>query len=210
MPETAGRTMLDGQVRRHIEPLLNRIGRRLAEAGVTANGVTLAAFGLGVAACAAIAGGWFLAGMALMLASRLADGLDGAVARASGKTDFGGFLDIVLDFAVYGLIPLGFVLADPPANAVAGAVLLLSFYVNGASFLAYAVMAEKRGLETKERGEKSLFFTTGLAEATETIIVFCLMCLFPAWFPVLAFAFAAICFYTALSRILLARRGFSA
>ena len=51
--------------------------------------------------------------------SRLFDGLDGAVARASTKTDRGGFLDIVLDFAFYGAIPLGFVLADPAGNAVA-------------------------------------------------------------------------------------------
>ncbi len=86
----------------------------------------------------------------------------------------------MLDFAFYGAIPFGFVLADPAANAIAGAALILSFYVNGASFLAYAIMAEKRGLETDARGEKSIFFTTGLAEATETIAVFVLACLFPA------------------------------
>lgn len=202
--------MLDGRVRAVIEPALNRLGRMLAGAGITPNGVTVAAFLLGCAACYAIAHQFFVVGMVLMLLSRLADGLDGAVARATRKTDFGGFLDIVLDFAVYGLIPLGFVLADPVANGVAGAVLLLSFYVNGASFLAYAIMAEKRGLQTSARGEKSLFFTTGLAEATETIAVFCAMCLFPQWFAAIALVYAAICFYTALSRILLARQAFSA
>ncbi len=80
----------------------------------------------------------------LLLLSRLCDGLDGAVARHTQKTDRGGFLDIVLDFAFYGVIPLGFVVAEPAQNAVAGAVLLFAFYVNGASFLAYAIMAEKR------------------------------------------------------------------
>ncbi len=44
----------------------------------------------------------------------------------------------------------------------------MSFYANGASFLAYAVMAEKRGIETTQRGTKSLYFTTGLAEALGT------------------------------------------
>ena len=202
--------MLDGRVRAVIEPVLNQAGRAMAGAGLSANAVTIMAFLLGCAACCLIAYQAYLAGMALMLASRLADGLDGAVARATRKTDFGGFLDIVLDFAVYGLIPLGFVLADPQENAIAGAVLLLSFYVNGASFLAYAIMAEKHGFKTSARGEKSLFFTTGLAEATETIAVFCAMCLLPQWFAPIALVFAAICFYTALSRILLARRAFAA
>ena len=130
------------------------------------------------------------------------------MARHSFRTDRGGFLDIVLDFAFYAAIPLAFVLARPEANAVAGAVLLASFYVNGASFLAYAVMAEKRGLSGAARGQKSLYFTTGLAEATETIAVFCLACLFPDAFPVLAYVFAAACFVTAAARIALAVRTF--
>jgi hypothetical protein len=91
---------------------------------------------------------------------------------------------------------------------VAGAVLLFSFYVNGASFLAYAAIAEKRKLTTAVRGPKSLFFTTGLAEATETIAVFCAFCLLPQWFPGIAYAFAALTLYTALSRIVLAVRTF--
>lgn len=198
--------MLDGWARGRIDPMLDAMGGTLARIGVSANVVTLAAFAVGMAAAAAIAFGWFLSGLALLLASRLGDGLDGAVARVNGKTDLGGYLDIVLDFAFYGAIPLGFVLADPAANAVAGAVLLLSFYVNGSSFLAYAVMAEKRGLEGEARGPKSLFFTTGLAEATETLIVFVAFCLFPGWFALIAYAFAALALYTALSRIVLAAR----
>lgn len=201
--------MLDGWARRHLDPVLDVTGRRLAAAGVTPNGVTLAAFAAGIAAAVAIALGWFLIGLLLVLLSRLGDGLDGAVARVKGGTDLGGYLDIVLDFAFYGAIPIGFVLADPAANAVAGAVLVFSFYVNGASFLAYAIMAEKRGLKTDLRGQKSLFFTTGLAEATETLAIFVAFCLLPHWFAPLAYGFAALTFYTALSRIVLAARTFA-
>jgi phosphatidylglycerophosphate synthase len=201
--------MLDGWARRHLDPVLDGTGRRLAAAGVTPNGVTLAAFAAGIAAAVAIALGWFLIGLLLVLLSRLGDGLDGAVARVKGGTDLGGYLDIVLDFAFYGAIPIGFVLADPAANAVAGAVLVFSFYVNGASFLAYAIMAEKRGLKTDLRGQKSLFFTTGLAEATETLAIFVAFCLLPHWFAPLAYGFAALTFYTALSRIVLAARTFA-
>lgn len=200
--------MLDGWAKARIDPALNRAGRRLANFGVTANMVTVLAFVIGLAAVIAIASGLYWLGLVLILVSRLGDGLDGMVARHTQKTDFGGYLDIVLDFGFYGLVPLGFVLADPASNALAGAVLILSFYVNGASFLAYAVMAERRGLTTEARGEKSLFFTTGLAEATETIAFFAAFCLFPAWFPALALVFAVLCFYTALSRIVIAGRTF--
>ena len=198
--------MLDGWARRRLDPLLDRLAARLAAAGATPNAITVGACAVGLLAAAAIAAQWYLIGLALLLMSRLGDGLDGAVASITGKTDLGGFLDIVLDFVFYGAIPLGFVLADLAANAVAGAALIFSFYVNGGSFLAYAVMAEKRGLKTEKRGEKSLFFTTGLAEATETIAFFVAFCLFPAWFSVLAGIFAVLCLYTATSRILLAAR----
>jgi phosphatidylglycerophosphate synthase len=200
--------MLDGAVRRLIEPGLDRLGSALARRGVSADQVTVLGFAIGVAAAGAIATKLYLPGLALILASRLCDGLDGAVARATAKTDRGGFLDIVLDFAFYGIIPLAFVIAEPATNAVAGAVLLASFYVNGSSFLAYAVMAEKRKLQTEARGEKSLYFTSGLAEATETILVFCVMCLFPESFVIIAYVFAAMALATAGARIALAMRVF--
>jgi len=200
--------MLDGWARARFDPLLDRLGGRLAGAGISANAITIAACAVGLLAAAAISRQLYLPGLALILLSRLGDGLDGAVARANGATDLGGYLDIVLDFAFYGAVPLGFVISDPPANALAGSVLIFSFYVNGASFLAYAIIAEKRKMKTAARGEKSLFFTTGLAEATETIAVFVAFCLFPLWFPQIAYAFAALCLYTALSRLVLAQRSF--
>jgi len=200
--------VLDGKAREIIDPVLDRMGSALAAGGVSANSVTGAGLAMGLAAALVIAFEAYLAGLVLLLASRLADGLDGAVARHSGITDLGGYLDIVSDFTFYGAIPLGFVFADPAANAVAGSVLLLSFYVNGSSFLAFAIMAEKQGLTTIARGSKSLYFTTGLAEGTETIAVFCAFCLFPSAFVPIAYVFAAICFITAGARVLLAIKTF--
>lgn len=198
--------MFDNTLRPKIDPALNAMAARIAARGITANQITVLGLVIGVLAAGAIAFAWFWLGLTLLLLSRLCDGLDGPVARVTGKTDFGGYLDIVLDFAFYGVVPLGFIIADPQANAIAGALLLLSFYVNGASFLAYAIMAERHGLGDLKTDDKSIFFTTGLAEATETIVVFVLMCLFPAWFAAIAWVFAAICFYTALSRIVMAGR----
>ena len=201
--------MLDGWMRPVIDPILGRIGKTLAAQGVTADGVTLAGLALGLVAAGVIAlGGMGFWALVPLLASRVADGLDGAVARVRGKTDFGGYLDIVCDFLFYAAIPLAFVLRDPGANGGAGAVLLASFDVNGATFLGYAVLAEKKGMETRSRGEKSLYFTAGLLEGTETIGFFVLICLWPGAFAPLAFIFAALCFVTALSRVLLARRVF--
>lgn len=200
--------MIDGIIRKRIDPWLDRAGRWLAATGIPANAVTLAGFVLAAIAALFIAAQFWLAGLAFILLSRLCDGLDGAVARATQRTDFGGYIDIVLDFAFYGLIPLAFAFADPAANALAAGVLLLSFYVNGASFLAFAAMAEKRGLPPEARGQKSLLFTTGLTEAGETLAVFTAMCLFPSWFPLLAGLFAALVFWTAYSRVLYARDAF--
>ncbi|MGZ2374757.1 phosphatidylglycerophosphate synthase [Sinorhizobium medicae] len=200
--------MLDGALRRRLDPVLDRLGAALAERGIGADSITILGLCLGLAAALLVGLGAYHSAAILILVSRFCDGLDGAVARASRRTDFGGFLDIVLDFAFYGAVPLGFIAADPGANGLAGGFLLFAFYVNGASFLAYAVMAEKRAMTTMIRGAKSLYFTTGLAEATETIVFFLLSCLFPAWFPVLASVFALVCLYTALSRIILARLTF--
>ena len=105
--------MLDGWARRRIDPVLDGIAPGLARAGLSANAITVMACLLGLAAAAAAAAGMFLLALALMLVSRLGDGLDGAVAAIEGRTDLGGYLDIVLDFFVYGALPLGFVVADP-------------------------------------------------------------------------------------------------
>ena len=200
--------MFDTFLRPKIDPLLQMLAQQVARVGISANTVTLVGFGLGCVSATLIIMDAPLWALALLLLSRLCDGLDGAVARLTAKTDFGGYLDIVLDFAFYGLIPAAFIIADPVSNAIAGGVLLLTFYVNGASFLAFSVMAEKRGIGEGARGAKSLLYTTGLAEATETIAVFVLFCLFPNWFSVIAWVFAAIVAWTTISRIMLARMTF--
>lgn len=201
--------MLDGLMRRLIDPSLDRTGRVLAKAGVPADGLTLLGLVLGLAAAAAVAVGADLAGLVLLLASRLMDGLDGAVARASRRTDRGGFIDIVFDFAFYGAIPLAFAIRNPAENALPAAVLLFAFYVNGATFLTFAAVAAKRGLTSLARGVKSIYFTAGLAEGTETVLAFVLMVLFSDAFPILAYGFAGLTLMGAIARTMLAWRAFA-
>lgn len=201
--------MLDRHLRPLLDPPLNLIGGQIARSGLTANMVTLIGLAFGLAGAGAIVAGYFLLAVALILASRFADGLDGAVARAQGVTDFGGYLDITCDFIFYAAIPLAFVLHNPASNGVAGAVLLTSFYINGASFLGYAILAEKKQMRSDLHGVKSLYFTGGLLEGTETIAFFIAICVWSGWFVPMAYVFATLCCVTAGARVLLAARVFT-
>jgi phosphatidylglycerophosphate synthase len=109
--------MLDAKIRGLIDPTLTRWGQRLARRGWTANGISVLGLCLGLAASIVLAvGGAVGIALVLLLAGRVADGLDGAVARASTKTDFGGYLDITCDWVFYAAIPFAFVLRDPSEN----------------------------------------------------------------------------------------------
>lgn len=199
--------MLDARLRPLVDPPLAAAGRWLAARGVGANVVTLAGLVPALVAAVAVAQHAYGVGLAAILLNRLLDGLDGAIARARGPTDFGGFLDIVVDYAFYVAIPAGFGFAAS-GNALAAMLLIASFTLTGISFLAFAVMAAKRGIETAALGAKSFFYSTGLAEGTETIAVFVSMCLWPQHFPIIATAYAGLCLLTAVQRSLLARRSF--
>ena len=200
--------MLDSRLRPIIDPPLDALGARLARIGLTANQVTLAGVVVGIAAGVAIGYQHYLLGLALLLSSRLFDGLDGAIARATRQTDFGGYLDIVSDFAFYIAVPIGFGFALP-ANLPFALILVGSFTLTGISFLAYAVMAAKQGRETEAHGKKSFFYNSGLAEGTETITAFVLMCLMPQYFTIIAAIYSAMCVVTVFQRTLAAKADFS-
>lgn len=193
--------MLDAPIRRRIDPILDRVGRWFAVRGASADGMTIAGFVFGLAAVPALAMQSHVIALVLILLNRLADGLDGAVARHHRISDFGGYLDIVCDFIVYAAVPFGFALADPAANGVAAAFLILSFVGTGTSFLAFAIIAEKHGIRTSARGAKSFYYLGGLTEGTETMAVFIAMCLWPQAFVWLAVGFGVLCWITTASRV---------
>jgi phosphatidylglycerophosphate synthase len=194
--------MLDPYMRRWIGPPLDLAGAWLARRGVTANAVSVTGLAIGLFAVPLLAFGHYGAALLAILLNRLLDGLDGAVARHGPRlTGFGGYLDIVCDMVFYAAIPLGFALARSE-NALWAAVLLASFVCTCASFLGRAVLAASRGeSDPGKRGRKSFFHAAGLMEGTETILAFVLFCLFPGLFSWLAGAVAALCFWTAASRV---------
>lgn len=196
--------MLDSVLRPLIDPPLNRAARVIARSGISANALTTAGAVVAIGAAAAIAAERYGLALALIILNRLLDGLDGPLARIRGSTDFGGYLDIVCDFLFYAAIPLGFGFADPH-NLQPALVLLASFLGAGTSFLAYAIIAAKRGIETRAQGAKSFYFAAGLAEGTETFIAFVLACLWPRSFAQIAYGYAVLCALTVLGRIASAR-----
>lgn len=193
--------MLDRYVIPVIRWPLSKSADVLDTIGVSANQVTLFGFAMGCLAFPALALEQYLLALLLIAVNRLCDGLDGALARIQGLTDAGGFLDISLDFLFYSLIPFGFVVANPELNAVAGAFLIFSFIGTGSSFLAFAVMAGKRGIQNPVYQNKSLYYMSGLTEGTETIGCFVLICLLPQHFALIAYLFGTACWFTTLTRI---------
>lgn len=194
--------MLDRVANTALQPALRIGAHALMRLGLGADGLTLIGFGVGIAAAAAIATQHYLAGLALLLISRAFDGMDGIVARATRPTDRGAFLDITLDFLFYASIPLAFAVADPTRNALPAAVLLAAFIGTGSSFLAFAVLAEKRGLSSDQYPGKGFFYLGGLTEATETLICFGLMCVWPEHFAWWAYGFASLCALTIATRVI--------
>ncbi|MGI9538462.1 MAG: CDP-alcohol phosphatidyltransferase family protein [Desulfocapsaceae bacterium] len=193
--------MLDRFSLRILRPLLDSLAAYLQRTGIRADHVTIASFAVGLFGAMLIARHHYLLGGIFILLNRLGDGVDGVLARLSSTTDRGAFLDICLDFIFYSAVVLGFALAEPARNSLAAAFLIFSFVGTGSSFLAYAIMAERRSLTDQRLPDKGFYYLGGLAEGTETIVFFILICLFPSFFPALAWIFGSICLLGTAVRI---------
>ena len=210
-----GSSVFDRRLRSHSRVVLAPLADHLTR--VPAVGIT--AFGLfaGLAAAGAAAAGWWWVAMVAWLVGRLADGLDGEVARRSGTvSDRGGYVDLVADAVVYAVLPLGIAVgSDVDGVWPATAVLLASFYVNIVSLILFSAIAEAR---RAERGAPragtdavtTIPLPTGLVEGFETIVFFTLMLAVPGlvvwWMGAMAIAVAV----TALGRVLGAWRALDA
>jgi phosphatidylglycerophosphate synthase len=193
--------MLDARARRILSPGLDAVGGRLAAAGVPAIALTSAGWAAGVAACLAVVAHAWLWALALWLFTRVLDGLDGPVARRHGPSDLGGFLDILADFSIYS----GFIVAvaiAQPGSRLACLALLMAYYLSGTAFLALSSLLERRGTSLAADG-RSLRFVGGLAEGTETVVVYVLLCLLPDRATLIVWLFTAAVAITAAQRICL-------
>jgi phosphatidylglycerophosphate synthase len=199
--------MFDTALRRLIDPPLNRAAGWLASAGISANALTIVGALSGLGCAVAISQQQFAAGLLLLLVNRTLDGLDGAVARINGPTEWGGYLDTLADFLLYVSVPVGFGWASA-VNQLPALLLVASFTLTAVSFLGFAAIAARHGEEDGVHGPKAFIYSTGLMEGGETIAFFILFCLLPGYFPTLAYLFAALCILTVAQRITRAAKSF--
>ncbi|MBH0079279.1 MULTISPECIES: CDP-alcohol phosphatidyltransferase family protein [unclassified Pseudoalteromonas] len=194
--------MLDKFITPVIKPLLTPVVMLMHKRGITADQLTVVGFLVGLLAVPLLAFEMWYGALVAIALNRILDGLDGALARyANQSSSAGGFLDITLDFLFYAAIPLGFILANPEQNAIAGSLLLATFIGTGSSFLAFAIAAEKFKLEKPQFKYKSFYYLNGLTEGTETIALFIAFCIWPQHFAVMASIFAIACGITIFTRI---------
>ncbi len=177
--------------------------------GVAPNVLTLVAFVLGIAAALMAWQGAWIAGLLLWLANRTTDGLDGTVARlAERQTDFGGYLDILLDFVVYAAIPVGFAIQSAERIVLIWAVVLeAAFFVNACSWMYLSAVLEKRASGARATGElTSVTMPPALVAGFETVVFFSLFFLFPTHLTTLFAAMSGLVSINIIQRLLWARR----
>jgi len=162
--------MFDAPARRVLERPLGLAAAALDRPWISPTTVTLTGLALGLGSAGTAALQWWWLALALWLLSRLADGLDGSLARRRGTTDAGagGLLDISADFAVYAATVLG-VAQGAGGSRWPYLLVLVAYYLNGSGFLAFSSLAERTGRQVDDG--RSLSFIGGLAEGGETIAV---------------------------------------
>lgn len=173
-----------------------------AFAHIHPNLISIIAMAIGLGSVVAIVGHWYAIGLILWAVNRGLDGLDGVVARVHHKqSDFGGYLDLFLDFIIYLAVPIAFVAALPTSlNLWAGILLITSYVLNSISWTTLAALLEKRQKLTVGR-QTSIEMPTGLIEGAETIVFYTLFYLLPQSIAILFAAMAVLVFFTASQRL---------
>ena len=146
--------MFDTYLRNTKDRIAEPLARRLSN--ISPNIVSLLGLGFGIGSAIFAARNLYLWGLAFWLLNRALDGLDGLLARLYYKQDdFGGYLDILLDFVAYAAIPLGFGLAAVSQSVyLALAILLSIYYLNTASWMYLAAILEKRAARDPETARR--------------------------------------------------------
>lgn len=193
--------MRDSVLRAQKDKLLLPMAEQLLGA-VHPNVVSIIALGVGLLSATAIIYEAFLPGLVLWLFNRVLDGLDGVVARVHDKqSDFGGYLDLLLDFVVYLAIPIAFLVARPTMpNMWAGVALLAIYVLNLLSWTTLSAILEKRQLQSKNR-LTTMEMPVGLIEGAETIIFYSLFFLMPGYVVYLFSLMAILVLITAGQRV---------
>ena len=197
--------MFDERVRAILPRAVKPVIRLLTQAGITPNVMSVLAFGTALAAGALVATGFPRMAIGVWLVSRVGDGLDGILARETGRsTAFGGYLDITLDMTAYSAMVMGFAVAHPDLGIV-WSVILVGYALAITTTLALSNAAAAAGRHVSDTN-RTFQFTTGMAEAGETTVMYVLWVVFPGGLGWLAWVWVAMIFVTVIQRSWLAYR----
>jgi phosphatidylglycerophosphate synthase len=187
--------MLDAPIRRILASPLERLAVGAVRIGLSANTITVFGFLMGLAAAAFIADEDYVLGLVCLALNRLADILDGIVARIKGATAVGAFLDASLDLFVYAAIPFSFALSRQQ-DALAATFLLMGLMMSAVPSLA------AKAVSPLAPASKAVS-TRAFCEHSETFLAFVLMCVAPRWmFSLIAYFYGFLCFISGTMRIL--------
>ena len=196
----------------YLRVVKDRVGAPLARrlSGIAPNAITLIAFVFGLGSATFAYFGMYGWALSFWLLNRVLDGLDGLVARMHTKQDdFGGYLDILLDFVVYAALPIGIVLGAPgPDRYLVLIIMLAIYYINTASWMYLAAILEKRAAHNPGT-PTTIVMPKGLIGGLETILAYCLFLLFPAQLSLLFFVFSLLVSVTIIQRLIWARKNLS-
>jgi phosphatidylglycerophosphate synthase len=166
--------------------------------------VTVVASGVAIAAGITAWQGQTGATLGLWFLNRFLDGLDGTVARVNNKqSDFGGYLDIVLDMVAYVSIPLGLAFSlNEKGVFIALTLLFAAFYINSAAWMMLSANLEKRSQGAKERNElTTVTMPRAIIEGGEAILFYSLFIFFPGWLTVLFGVLAVLVLASAITQV---------
>ena len=193
--------MFDRQIQKYTQKPFQYIAKLFLKF-ISPNHMTLIGFSFGVLMCLSIIIDQYLMAIFFLFLNRLSDGLDGAMARLQNPTPLGGYLDIVLDFLIYGGFVLSFGITEQN-NTLLSMVLLFCYIGTGSTFLAKAaIMPSLTHQNLNEEIPKSFHYAVGLIEGTETLIFMVLCLLFPNLFIFFSFIFIILCLITIVFRII--------
>ncbi len=185
--------------------LKDRVGEPIAQRmrGVSPNIISIIGVGFGIGSAILAARHLYLWGLTFWLLNRTLDGLDGLLARLHHKQDdFGGYLDILLDFVAYAAIPLGFGLGTASQNIyLALAILLSTYYLNTASWMYLAAILEKHAARDPETAT-TIVMPAGLVGGFETIIFYSLFFLLPQYLLYIFIIFSALILFAVIQRLI--------
>ncbi len=193
--------MLDTEFNKFFKPILVKISYTLIKHQLSPNQITLFGLIIGFSCFIFLSLGMINTALFLFLFNRILDGIDGTMARLTKPSDLGGVYDIISDFFVYALLPFGFILFDEK-NFLSMSLLLTSFILTCSTFLTTAWIYEKNKIQIDQISKKSFYYSVGLIEGTETIVLFVLMFIFNEVANYIAWFFSALCFITALIRVI--------